>query len=174
MSNISKGKSTGQISGEMLKEFGVEYSIIGHSERRTLGETDELVASKVKLAFENGIEPIICVGGKTKQVKESFLKNQIQTALSQVKNKKVIFAYEPLWAIGSGLVPSVDNINTACKIIKETCEGLGFIPVVLYGGSVDDNNYKELIKANIDGFLVGGTSLKLDKFINLVKGVDNE
>ena len=174
IANVQKGKSTGQTSAEMLNEFGVRYSIVGHSERKALGETDEQIANKVKVCFDNAIEPIVCIGGKTKQVKESFLKNQIESALSFVQGKRVIFAYEPLWAIGSGLVPTVENINTASKIIKDTCTERGFVPVVLYGGSVDDNNYKELIKANIDGFLVGGTSLKVDKFINLVKGVDNE
>lgn len=174
VANVQKGKSTGQVSAEMLKEFNVNYAIVGHSERRSIGETNDLVADKVKVCFDNGIEPIICIGGSSKTVKESFLKNQIETALSKVQNKRVIFAYEPLWAIGSGLVPTIDNINQASKIIKDVCTSLNFVPVVLYGGSVDDNNYKELIKANIDGFLVGGTSLKIDKFINLIKGVENE
>ena len=98
----------------------------------------------------------------------------LQMGLSNVENCKVIFAYEPLWAIGTGLVPAVKNINQAVKIIKETCIKLGFEPTILYGGSVDAENYKELIKADIQGFLVGGTSLKIDEFIKLVKGVDYE
>ena len=174
IANVQKGKSTGQIGAEMLKEFDVRYAIVGHSERRALGETNELIAQKVKVCFDNGIEPIICVGGATKTIKEKQLKGQVAEALSYISDKRVVFAYEPIWAIGTGVVPTIANINEATQIIKETCVSLGFIPVVLYGGSVDDNNYKELIEANIDGFLVGGTSLKLDRFINLVKGVDNE
>lgn len=174
IANIQKNKATGQTGAYMLKEFNVNYSIVGHSERRANGETDELVAQKVKIACDNQIVPIVCVGGQTKTINKEFLSNQVEKALSNVENCKVIFAYEPLWAIGTGLVPAVKNINQAVKIIKETCIKLGFEPTILYGGSVDAENYKELIKADIQGFLVGGTSLKIDEFIKLVKGVDYE
>lgn len=174
IANIQKNKATGQINADMLKEFGVKYAIVGHSERRVNGETDELIAQKVKMACDNGIVPIICVGGKTKTINKDFLQNQVKKAVSGVENPQIIFAYEPLWAIGSGLVPTVNNINQAVKIIKEACLSLGFEPTILYGGSVDATNYKELIKADIQGFLVGGTSLKIDEFEKLAKGVDNE
>ena len=174
VSMFINNKSTGQISPLMLKEFNVSYAIVGHSEQRELGLTNEQVANKAKLCINNGITPIVCVGEINKKSDVNFVVEQVKSALSLIEAGDVIFAYEPLWAIGSGLVPTVDHINKASKIIKDTCNSLGFVPVVLYGGSVDDNNFKELIKSNIDGFLVGGASLNTDKFINLIRGVDNE
>lgn len=174
IANVQKNKATGQVGPEMLVDFNVRYSIIGHSERRAIGETENLIAEKVKIAKDNGIMPIICVGEESKTIKTSVIRSQVESALSRVQGCDIVFAYEPIWAIGSGVVPTIDNINKASMIIKEVCSEKGFVPKILYGGSVDANNYKELIKANIDGFLVGGTSLKIDEFEKLVKGVDNE
>ena len=174
ISNVMNSKSTGQISPKMLAEFDVEYVIIGHSERRAIYDTDNTVADKVKVATDHGILPIICVGEERKSHKIDLLINQVSTALSRISEKTVIFAYEPVWAIGSGEVPTVARINKAIKVIKDTANSSGFDVKVLYGGSVNGDNYKELLKSNADGFLCGGVSLKVDEFIDLIKGIDNE
>ncbi len=174
ISNVPKGKSTGQISPLMLKEFDVKYSIIGHSERRSMGENDEIVAQKVKTACDNQITPIICVGESNKTSKLDVLKTQVEQALDLIDDKNVIFAYEPVWAIGTGQIPTIKRINTAIKNIKTTAKTKGFDVKVLYGGSVDEVNYKDLIKADLDGFLLGGISLSVEKFISIVKGIEHE
>ena len=163
-------KSTGQTSAKMLKEFGCSYCIIGHSERRTNGESDEMVASKVKYAQENGLIPIVCVGEQNKTSKLEVLSDQVKLALSQKVNKEIIFAYEPVWAIGSGEVPTNNKINKDLKIIKETANEYDVGVKVLYGGSVNLKNYKDLKQTNADGFLMGGISLKINEFLEVVKG----
>ena len=167
-------KCTGQIGPNMLKEFGVTYAIVGHSERRQIGESNELVSKKVLTSVSNGITPIICVGEQSKQSSLNVLKTQVQIALSKIKTDKFVIAYEPVWAIGSGEIPTNNQINKAINIIKETTQKMGYNNIkVLYGGSVNENNYKDLLTTAADGFLLGGISLKLDKFFALVKGVDN-
>ena len=163
-------QATGQTGARMLIEFGVKYSIVGHSERRAIGETDAVVADKVKSAQENGIIPIVCVGEKTKTAKLDVLKEQVEIALSKCVNNEIIFAYEPVWAIGSGKVPTVKRINQALGLIKETAIMKNFDVRVLYGGSVNLSNHVELKTTIADGFLMGGVSLKLDDFIQIVKG----
>lgn len=163
-------KSTGQLTASMLKEFDVKYCIVGHSERREIGETNEIIADKVKRCHEQNIIPIVCVGEKTKTAKLDILIDQVKIALSKAENKQVIFAYEPVWAIGSGEIPSVKNINKALKLIKETASEMGFDVKVLYGGSVNLSNHEEVKTSIADGFLMGGVSLKLEEFIKIVKG----
>lgn len=163
-------KSTGQTSAKMLKEFGASYVIVGHSERREIGETNEVVAQKVSIAQSNNIIPIVCVGEKTKTAKLDILVEQVKIALSMAKNDNIIFAYEPIWAIGSGVQPTVEKINKALKIIKNTAQDLGFDLKVLYGGSINGNNINEVSKSLADGFLMGGVSNKLDEFVSILKG----
>ena len=170
ISDVEDKKSTGQINARMLKEFNVNYAIIGHSERRAIGENDEIVAKKVGMAQENNIVPIVCVGEKTKLSKLDVLKKQVKTALSKAVNKKIMFAYEPIWAIGSGEIPTIEKINKALNLIKEEAKENGFCVKVLYGGSVNLSNHKELRTTVADGFLMGGVSLKLDDFCSIVKG----
>lgn len=163
-------QSTGQISPNMLKEFNVEYTLVGHSERRSLNETDMMVANKTALAQENGITPIVCVGEMDVSTNLNMLENQVEQALSKIKNDNIMFAYEPIWAIGSGVQPTVSRINKALDIIKNTAKNKGLNVKVLYGGSVNASNYKEIEKSNADGFLMGGVSLKLNDFLKIVKG----
>lgn len=170
VSNVENKKSTGQISVRMLKEHEVKYCIVGHSERREIGETDEIVAQKVSLTQKNGIVPIVCVGEEKLGENLNILSEQVEIALSKAENKDIVFAYEPVWAIGTGEQPTVVNIKKAIKIIKITAKHCGFNVPVLYGGSVNEKNYKELQKANMDGFLMGGVSLKLDEFVKIIKG----
>ncbi len=170
VATLENKQSTGQTSGKMLNEFGVKYSIIGHSERRAIGETNEVVANKVRHAQENGITPIVCVGEKTKTAKLDVLIDQVKSALSKTINQDIVFAYEPVWAIGSGEIPTIKRIDKALNLISKTADDCGFKVKVLYGGSVNLKNHQELRTSVADGFLMGGVSLKLDDFLKIVKG----
>ena len=171
----SNKKSTGQTSPSMLKEFGVKYAIIGHSERREIGETDNMIALKVKHVLENEIVPIICVGEQKKSSALDTIIQQVKIALTHVKEKhEIVIAYEPVWAIGSGEVPTNARIKKVVKQILETVKEMGLNAKCLYGGSVSEQNFLELIKTGVDGFLLGGVSRDLDKFGKIIRGVDCE
>ena len=177
------GAFTGEISTGMLKEMGVEYVVLGHSERRQyFGETDETVNKKVKAALRNDLKPIVCVGetleqreaGKTEEV----ITKQVELALAglteeQVKN--TIIAYEPIWAIGTGKTATKEDANaTIMQIRKKLAEIYGQNEaegvIIQYGGSVKSSNAKELFEmSDIDGGLVGGASLKAEEFSKIVK-----
>lgn len=176
------GAFTGEVSGEMLKDIGVEYVIIGHSERRQYyNETDESVNLKTKKALSLSLVPIVCVGEteneKEKNETEKVVKNQIELGLRGISANdisKVVIAYEPIWAIGTGKVATSKDANFVIsyirKIIKniygaETADSVR----IQYGGSVKPNNIKEfLMESDIDGALVGGASLKPADFIGLL------
>lgn len=170
IANIVNTKSTGQISPKMLKEFDVKYAVVGHSERRANGETDNLIAEKVDVCLSHEISPIICVGEPKKSSKIDYIINQVKIALSKNKNDSVIFAYEPIWAIGTGDIPTISKINKAIDLIKNTAKEMGANVQVLYGGSVNKENYIDLLNSKADGFLLGGVSLKVDDYIEIVKG----
>ena len=159
------GKYTGQVSAEMLKDFKVKYCIVGHSERRGF-ETNLEVAGKVKECLKQGIMPILCVGESVKDENEEVLVEQLTSALAGVgKDKKAIVAYEPVWAIGSGVVPTNTYINKKVALIKKILKDLGLNLPILYGGSVDEKNCLKLKKCKIDGFFVGGLSLQFEKLL---------
>ncbi len=176
------GAYTGEISGKMLKSIGVEYVIIGHSERREyFAETDETVNKKVLKAFEHGITPIICCGESLTQRKQGiyidWIRMQIKIAFQNVtadQAKTAVIAYEPIWAIGTGETATSDQAEEVCAAIR-TCikevydEATAESIRIQYGGSVNAENAAELFsKPNIDGGLVGGASLKADfgKIVN--------
>ena len=177
-----KGAYTGEISGKMLKSIGVDYVIIGHSERRQyFNETDETVNKKIKAAFENKLNPIVCVGETLEQREanktEEIITKQTKLALQglteeQVKN--TIIAYEPIWAIGTGKTASSEQANDAIKAIRdEICQiygqNVGNGVIIQYGGSVKSSNAKELFEmSDIDGGLVGGASLNPEEFAKIV------
>lgn len=182
MNENPKGAFTGEISAAMLKDLGVRLVIIGHSERRHIfGESDETIAKKVKAVLDNGFECILCVG-ETREERESgnlesVIKRQTLSALSGLTKdevKKVIIAYEPVWAIGTGLTASKEDAESVHKYIRsliekefggEVADGL----IIQYGGSVNGDNAKELLSMeNIDGALVGGASLTKDKFSAII------
>lgn len=168
------GAYTGEISAEMLKDFDVKYSIIGHSERRTnFYETDEIVNKKIKCAIENNIIPVVCVGETLEERNENIhldkIKMQVKNALLDIDEMfitKVVIAYEPLWAIGTGLTAKKEEAEEICSFIRYTiAEKYGIDASentrILYGGSVNEENAKEILSMpNIDGALVGGASLK--------------
>ena len=176
------GAYTGEVSAKMLKSIGVEYVIIGHSERRQYyNETDETVNKKLKAAFENELKPIVCVGesleereaGKTEEV----ITSQTRLALEGLTNDQVkatIIAYEPIWAIGTGKTATSEDANNSIKAIREEVkriygEEVSEEVIIQYGGSVKSSNAKELFTtSDIDGGLVGGASLKPDEFSKIV------
>ena len=182
----SNGAYTGEISGEMLKSIGVEYVIIGHSERRQyFAETDETVNKKIKSALSVGLKPILCVGetleqreaGKTEQI----VTEQVQKALTEISAEnleKIIIAYEPIWAIGTGKTATKEDANTTImQIRKKIAEMYGQNEangvIIQYGGSVKSSNAKELFEmSDIDGGLVGGASLKAGEFSQIVNYED--
>jgi len=171
--NESYGAYTGSVNAYMLKNIGAHFVIIGHSENREKGENDRLINLKIKSALKAKLKIIFCIGEtlseKRKKKTKSILFKQIKVGLDGIKDKSKIFiAYEPVWAIGTGLVPkSMDLLNTI-SFIKSKFRGK--LPKVLYGGSVNPQNIKNLKEINnIDGFLIGGASQNAKKFIDIVK-----
>ena len=177
-----KGAFTGEVSGKMLKAIGVKYVIIGHSERRQyFAETDESVNKKIKAAFENNLNPIVCVGETLEQREEGkteeIITNQTRLALEGLTNEQVkntIIAYEPIWAIGTGKTAASEDANNSIKAIRKEIEKnygkeVAEEVIIQYGGSVKSQNAKELFTtSDIDGGLVGGASLKVEEFSKIV------
>jgi len=167
-----KGAYTGEISSQMLSSSGVEYVIIGHSERRwKIGETDETVNKKIKAALRNDLIPILAVGERNKgDNRGEILSYQLKTDLEGVDWSKVIIAYEPVWAIGTGNAETPQHAVEAVQIIKGVA---GKIPV-LYGGSVDSKNVVNFIsRPEIDGALVGGASVDKEEFKKIIEIASN-
>ena len=172
------GAYTGEISADMLLDLGVKYVIIGHSERREyFAETDETVNKKVKKALEKGLTPILCCGETLEQreagIMEDFIRMQIKLDMAGVAAddaKKVVIAYEPIWAIGTGKTATADQAEEVCALIRETIKELYDDATadairIQYGGSMNAGNAVELLsKPNIDGGLIGGASLKAPDF----------
>jgi len=177
------GAFTGEVSGEMLREIGVEYVIIGHSERRQyFNETDETVNNRLKAALKYELKPIVCVGELLEErengITNDVLEKQTVGALKDIPASDVsnmVIAYEPVWAIGTGKTASSNDANDACKFIRSVVEKLYDKTVadnvrIQYGGSVKASNANELFTtSDIDGGLVGGASLKVDEFASIVK-----
>ena len=176
------GAFTGEISAEMLKELGVEYVVIGHSERREMfGETDEYVNKRAKAALANGIVPIVCCG-ETLETREAgttnaFVGAQIEAALDGLTAKEVaglVIAYEPIWAIGTGKTATFEQAEEVCAHIREVVKAKFDATTadavrIQYGGSVKPATIDGLMqKTNVDGALVGGASLKAEDFAAIV------
>lgn len=180
-----RGAYTGEISVEMLKDIGVQCCIVGHSERRKyFAETDEQVNKKVKALLEANIVPVVCVGETLEQREDGIhlelMRTQVKKALADVdplRVEEIIIAYEPLWAIGTGVTASAEQAEEVCSFIRYIVAEIYGVTIsnnmrILYGGSVNESNAKELFAmANIDGALVGGASLKptFVKVINAAK-----
>ena len=176
-----RGAYTGEISVEMLKDIGVQCCIVGHSERRKyFNETDESVNKKVKVLLENSIIPVVCVGETLEQRQQGIhldlIRTQVKKALADVEPtrvEEVIIAYEPLWAIGTGVTASSEQAEEVCSFIRYVVAEVYGVSIsnnirILYGGSVNETNAKELFSMeNIDGALVGGASLK-PTFIEII------
>ena len=167
------GPYTGSVNARMLKNIGAQFVILGHSENRKNGEDDKLINSKIKSALAAKLKVIFCIGEtlseKRKKNTQSILTKQIKVGLNNIKNKSSIFiAYEPVWAIGTGIVPKSKDLLKTIRFIKSKFKDKS--PKILYGGSVSPQNIKNLKEINdIDGFLIGGASQNANKFIDIVK-----
>lgn len=177
-----QGAYTGEISGPMLKDYGVEYLIIGHSERRTIfGEDDEMIHKKLISALNQGFLPILCVGESLKKreagKQEEKVKKQLEKALEGLDTAdfaNLSIAYEPIWAIGTGKSASKEDAQEMASFIREEISKVHGQSAadkvrILYGGSVNVDNIKELMdQKDIDGVLVGGASLRADSFAQMI------
>ncbi|MBT3176459.1 MAG: triose-phosphate isomerase [Desulfobacula sp.] len=178
-----EGAFTGEISAEMLRDAGVEYAIIGHSERRQFfGETDTSICRKIKAAIEVGLKPILCIGESESQRDEektfSVLDKQVSDGLKGLGSdelSQLVLAYEPIWAIGTGKTAGVGQVRQVHQYLRSLLENLFSSNLsdqtrILYGGSVKPENAKALMGIeDVDGALVGGASLDANKFINIIK-----
>ncbi len=177
-----KGAFTGEISGTQLRDAGVEYVIIGHSERRkNLGETDEMVAKKIFAAFNDGLKPILCVGesqeerdrNKTNEVVERELRAGLSRVLAEKRD--IIIAYEPVWAIGTGNPDTPENMLEMVRFIKDLLKRIGsqLTVRIIYGGSIKSDNAERFLQhKEIEGALVGGASLtrgEIQKIVEIAK-----
>lgn len=147
------------LSPKRLKNLGVKYVIIGHSERRALGETEEIIEKKLKAALKTGLIPILCVGEKKGENAKKVINKQLKKNL-----KGVIIAYEPVWAIGTGNFCSANKANKVREFIKEKLDNK-----ILYGGSVNSKIAKDYLKIGFDGLLIGGASLDAEEFRKIAK-----
>ncbi|MDD4143815.1 MAG: triose-phosphate isomerase [Prolixibacteraceae bacterium] len=180
----AKGAFTGEVSAEMVKSTGADYVILGHSERREYyGETSEILNKKLALALANGLTPIYCCGEplevREKEQQNVFVKNQLEETifkLSVEDFKKLIIAYEPIWAIGTGKTATSDQAQEIHAFIRETIANkfgneIADDVSILYGGSCKPGNAKELFaNKDVDGGLIGGASLKADDFLGIING----
>ena len=178
----ASGAFTGEISADMIKDFGAEYVIVGHSERRALyGETDEIVAEKVQVALDNGLTPLFCIGELLEEREsgdtQSVVARQINAVIERVgieAFKNIIIAYEPVWAIGTGVTATPQQAQDTHafirKLLAQSDENIAQSTPILYGGSMNPANADELIACeDIDGGLIGGASLKAQDFLRICK-----
>lgn len=177
------GAFTGEVSVPMLQEIGVTHCIIGHSERRMMfGDTNETVSKKAKKLIDANIVPIVCVGESEAEYdanqSEAVIRSQIQGSLATLCKecvKKIVIAYEPIWAIGTGKSASKEVAQNCCAIVRDEVKNLFGAEAaeavrIQYGGSVKPENIKEyMAEADIDGALIGGASLKPDSFIEIIE-----
>lgn len=183
MNDAKKGAFTGEVAGIMLKDSGAEFVILGHSERRHIfGEDNDFINKKVIRAIKDDIKPILCVG-ETEEERdgkrtEDVLKEQLEKGLSKVSKedvKNVVIAYEPVWAIGTGKTATPQVANSAHQFIRKTISSIfGATPAkniyIIYGGSVKGENIEDLLKQkDIDGALVGGASLEVESFLEIIR-----
>ena len=172
----TKGAYTGEISVDMLKEIECDWVILGHSERRQyFNEEDVILNDKLNTVIRSGLNPILCIGENLDQRNnnETFtiLKRQLDMALNNIniENKQMLIAYEPVWAIGTGIPPTIDMIKETVNWIKEyLLQKLSINIPILYGGSVSKSNCADIIQLdNINGFLIGTSSLDVSEFYNI-------
>lgn len=176
-----KGAFTGEVSLSMLKSVGVSFAVIGHSERRALGESDEDIARDTAVTIKGAVTAIVCVGEKKRDPQGdyfSFIERQIVSATQGVpksKLKQLVIAYEPIWAIGTGKTATAENIEEMRLFIEKVLADIFGRPAankvrIIYGGSVDKDNAAEIISAGgVAGYLVGGASLRPVDFISIIK-----
>lgn len=182
----SAGRATGEVSPEMLSDLGVSYAIVGHSERRALGETDEVVSKKVKAALAEGLHPILCIGERERDENAGYfevLKNQLKASLAGIQRRslsELVVAYEPLWAIGKSARDAMkprDIRETEIFIRKVLTDLFGAESAresrILYGGSAEEGNTAAILsEGGVDGLLVGHASLDAAGFVTMLKAAN--
>lgn len=180
------GAYTGEVSPVMLTDMGIQYVIVGHSERRSLfKETDRCINKRVRTVLHHGMNPILCVGESLKQRESgdtiAFIHSQLDMGLQGVTPEElpqVVIAYEPIWAIGTGRTATAEQAGEVCTSIREKLaamygEALAQMVRIQYGGSVKASNAREILaQPDIDGALVGGASLEADSFLGIIAGVE--
>ena len=182
ISIFKKGAYTGDISIDMIEELGCKWAIVGHSERRQFyNETNEIIRNKMKLVYNDSeLSPILCIGESLEEMNsgltDEIITNQLEISLMDVNfnsKKDILIAYEPVWAIGTGVSADIEVISKNMKIIKDFIENLNTKKCniyLLYGGSVNENNASEIFELNeVDGFLIGSASTDPDKFYSIYK-----
>ena len=181
------GAYTGEISAPMLVDAGVKYVIIGHSERRVMGETDQEVNKKLLASLEAGLTPILCVGESLEQRKTGVtfehITMQLKSAFLDIppeQLRRIVVAYEPIWAIGTGLTATPEQAEEVCQHIRTVIRKLSSAKTaratsILYGGSMNDENAATLLsQPDIDGGLIGGASLDPEKFVRIIHAANQE
>tara|TARA_Y100001970_G_scaffold44749_1_gene55960 strand:- start:620 stop:1369 length:750 start_codon:yes stop_codon:yes gene_type:complete len=171
------GPFTGSINTDLIKAAGAKYVIIGHSENRATGDTNKIINLKIKSALKKKLKIIFCIGETLKEKDKNktnlILKSQITSGLKNIKkNNNIIFAYEPVWSIGTGKIPKNDNLEKQVLIIKKMIIKYWKLkkPKIIYGGSVNPKNVADLKKISlIKGFLIGGASQNANNFIDIIK-----
>ncbi|MDC0142494.1 triose-phosphate isomerase [Candidatus Pelagibacter sp.] len=175
------GAYTGSVNAKMIKSVGGKFVIIGHSENRLEGDTNKKINLKIKSSLKENLKVIFCIGENLKEKRNKktnkILKSQIINGLKNVKNlNNIIVAYEPIWAIGTGIIPKLNDLDKQAKTIKKILNKRfkSKNPKVLYGGSVNSKNISDLTQiSSIDGFLIGGASQKSKNFIDIIKKTIN-
>ncbi len=175
------GPFTGSINTDLLKSAGAKYVIIGHSENRLLGDSNHIINLKIKSALKKKLKVILCIGETLKEKRKNktnlILNSQITSALKNVKiNKNIIFGYEPVWSIGTGIIPKTKNLEKHVSAIKKMIIKFWKLknPKIIYGVSVNPKNIVELKKiSSINGFLIGGASQNAKNFIDIIKKTIN-
>ena len=178
----TKGAFTGEVSADMIKDFGAQHVIVGHSERRSLyGESSIIVAEKTKAAIDAGLIPLLCVGESLEERESGNTEDAVAEQLNAVINllgikafEGIIIAYEPVWAIGTGLTASPEQAQTVHQFIRgllaDSSESIAQKTPILYGGSMNAGNAADLIScSDIDGGLIGGAALKAEDFLQICK-----
>ena len=181
----ASGAYTGEIATNMLVDAGCKYVILGHSERRAMGETDGEINAKVHAALNAGLIPIVCVGESLEHrengITEEWVSMQVKLALKDVdaeKIRKVVIAYEPIWAIGTGRTATPEQAEAVCEHIRAVVRKLytskhARAMTILYGGSMNEKNaYELLAQPDIDGGLIGGASLVAEKFVQIIEAAN--
>ena len=175
------GPFTGSINSDLIKSSGAKYVIIGHSENRVTGDTNQIINLKIKSALKKKLKVIYCIGETLNEKKKNktnlILRSQIIHGLKNIKkNNSIIFAYEPVWSIGTGIIPKINNLEKQIYDIKNMIFKFWKLknPKIIYGGSVNSKNISELNKiSSINGFLVGGASQNSKNFIDIIKKTIN-
>ena len=173
------GAYTGEVSVNQVKDMGINYVIVGHSERRKyFHETDYDINKKIIKSLDNNLNVILCIGENIKEDGFDFLINQLDICLKNVLKKyqdNIIIAYEPVFAIGTGITPSLEDINnTVFNIKKYILNKFNMNLKLVYGGSVNDKNIRNLVNIdNIDGFMIGGACTNIDKFLEIIRVVND-